>query len=47
MSRRHSAAFEAYVNRATDDERDYDTIAQEAQDAFEDAADSYRKGDMK
>lgn len=45
MSRRHSAAFEAYVDRAFDDERDYDTIAAEAEDRLIDRADSYRKGE--
>lgn len=42
---RNSAAFEAYVNRATDDERDYDEIAAEAEDALMDRADEIRKGD--
>lgn len=42
---RNSAAFEAYVNRATDDERDYDTIAQEAEDRLTDRADQIRKGE--
>lgn len=45
MSRRHSAAFEAYVNRATDDERDYDQIAADEQDALMDRADQIRKGE--
>lgn len=45
MSRRHSAAFEAYVNRATDDERDYDTIAAEAEARLIDRADQIRKGE--
>lgn len=47
MSCRHSAAFEAYVNRANDDERDYDAITAEAEDALTDRADQERKGDWK
>ena len=45
MSRRHSAAFEQLVDRAFDDEREYDEIAQQAQDRLEEQADTYRKGE--
>ena len=43
--KRGSASFEAYVNRASDDERDYDTIAAAEQDRLEEQADIYRKGE--
>lgn len=42
---RNSAAFEAYCDRAFDDERDYDQIAADEQDRLMDAADSHRKGE--
>ena len=45
MSRRDSAAFEAYVNRAVDDERDYDEIAAEAEERLLERADQIRKGE--
>lgn len=45
MSRRGSAAFEAWVDRAFDDERDYDEIAAEAEERLLERADIYRKGE--
>lgn len=42
---RNSAAFEAYVDRGLDDERDYDEIAAEAEDALMERADQWRKGE--
>lgn len=45
MSGRNSAAFETYCDRAFDDERDYDQITADTEDALMDRADQIRKGE--
>lgn len=42
---RQSASFEQWVDRAFDDEGDYDAIAQEAEDRLHERADQIRKGE--